>query len=194
MFRSVQFLCVLLVLGACSPRATILEPVPDAPQAHIETIFVATTRVFDGRDDTLGRSETPSFARYQINVPPNRSPGEIPYPGRSEAPNTDDHFLVADARTDLTTSEFRSAIRSNLRSDNQLTDDIILYVHGYNNTFADGLFRMAQMRRDLKIPGTPVHYAWPSAGHPLGWQDLALPPILKHQHPVTHPKDFRQVT
>ncbi len=45
----------------------------------------------------------------------------------------------------------------------------MVFVHGFNNTFADGLHRTAQIRHDFEIPGVAVHYAWPSAGNALGY-------------------------
>jgi esterase/lipase superfamily enzyme len=42
-------------------------------------------------------------------------------------------------------------------------------VHGFNNTMGDGVYRTAQMMRDLSITGVVVHYSWPSIGDPLGY-------------------------
>lgn len=50
-------------------------------------------------------------------------------------------------------------------------------MHGFNNTFAEGTYRIAQMAHDLDLPGTVVHYSWPSAAEPLGYaydRDSAL--------------------
>jgi esterase/lipase superfamily enzyme len=47
--------------------------------------------------------------------------------------------------------------------------DVLLYIHGYNNTFADGVLRTAQMAEDFGFKGVPVHYSWPSAGNALAY-------------------------
>lgn len=167
----------LFVVGACTPRASLLDPVTDAPTSQMETVFVGTTRALSETAEPLERSPGISLNQYRINVPSNREEGVIPYPGRSEDPDPDLHFLLTDAQTDIPGSRFRNAVTSALRNTPNARDTLVLYVHGYNNTFADGLFRTAQMRRDLKIPGIAVHYAWPSAGHPLGYaydRDSAL--------------------
>ena len=55
--------------------------------------------------------------------------------------------------------------------------EVLLFVHGYNNNFAEGVYRVAQFSHDLEIPGAVVHYAWPSAAKPLGYvydRDSAL--------------------
>ncbi len=46
---------------------------------------------------------------------------------------------------------------------------VALFVHGYNNTFAEGMYRFAQMVHDTGMPEVAVHYSWPSAGNPLGY-------------------------
>ena len=44
--------------------------------------------------------------------------------------------------------------------------EIFIFVHGYNNNFADSIFRNAQIVYDYKVPSVALHYAWPSAGSP----------------------------
>jgi len=43
--------------------------------------------------------------------------------------------------------------------------DVYLYVHGYNNTFEDAAFALAELWHFLGREGLPVVYTWP-AGHP----------------------------
>ncbi len=175
--RPILVVLSFLVVAACAPRAALLDPFDSAPAAQVEPIFVATTRVFDGRDDTLDRSPELQFARYDVNVPPDRDAGVIAYPGRTETPDPTRHFLLTQQIDAPDEAAFGRMIRQHGQQRPANQRDVVLYVHGYNNTFADGLFRMAQMRRDLDLAGTPVHYAWPSAGHPLGYaydRDSAL--------------------
>jgi esterase/lipase superfamily enzyme len=42
-------------------------------------------------------------------------------------------------------------------------------VHGYNNSFSDGVFRAAQLAHDFELRGIALHYSWPSIAHPLGY-------------------------
>jgi esterase/lipase superfamily enzyme len=39
-----------------------------------------------------------------------------------------------------------------------------IFIHGYNVTFKDAARRTAQIAYDLKFPGVPVFYSWPSRG------------------------------
>jgi len=47
--------------------------------------------------------------------------------------------------------------------------DVLVYVHGYLNSFRDALFRAAQLKHDLEFPGLAVAYSWPSQGTAAGY-------------------------
>ena len=40
---------------------------------------------------------------------------------------------------------------------------IMVFVHGFNTNFAEGVYRQAQMMHDFGTPAIGVHYSWPSA-------------------------------
>jgi esterase/lipase superfamily enzyme len=70
--------------------------------------------------------------------------------------------------------DFRADLQRNLAANGY---EAVIFVHGYNNNFAEGVYRVAQFSHDLEIPGAVVHYAWPSAAKPLGYvydRDSAL--------------------
>lgn len=44
-------------------------------------------------------------------------------------------------------------------------NDAFVYIHGYNNTFAEAAERTAQLKYDLKFKGAAIMYSWPSYGN-----------------------------
>jgi esterase/lipase superfamily enzyme len=42
--------------------------------------------------------------------------------------------------------------------------DVLVYVHGFNNSFDDAILRAAQLTYDLQFPGKAVAFCWPSRG------------------------------
>jgi len=49
---------------------------------------------------------------------------------------------------------------------------LLVFVHGYDTSFADAALRTAQLAHDLEFPGLAFFYSWPSAGSALRyWQD-----------------------
>lgn len=44
------------------------------------------------------------------------------------------------------------------------SNDVFMFVHGYNSSFEDAARRTAQLAYDLDFDGTPMMYSWPSQG------------------------------
>ena len=64
---------------------------------------------------------------------------------------------------ELATEEFRRTLLQRL----ELTSrkEVVIYVHGYRNTFKDSAFSMAELWHFLGRIGVPIVYSWPS-GYP----------------------------
>lgn len=156
----------LMVLSSCAPRGTMYIVPADMAVGEVSSVFVGTTRAL-GPEGIYGsgRSEVMQFARYDVAIPPDRAPGAIKYPKRKKL----------DALTDfLTTAQVQYPTEAGFRGDlakalGRHENEAIIFVHGFNNTFTEGLYRIAQLHHDLKLPGVAVHYSWPSAAEPLGY-------------------------
>lgn len=149
---------------------------PEAAQiGTVREVFIGTTRGLDENGEYDGsRVEAVSFGRYDISIPPNRQPGEIKWPRRSGKIDSKTQFLTTYAARYPSDADFRSALSKDLRVHG---GEAVIFVHGFNNTFSEGLYRIAQMAHDLDLPGSVVHYSWPSAAQPLGYvydRDSAL--------------------
>jgi esterase/lipase superfamily enzyme len=163
----VRKLLMVLVLAGCAARGDFVRA-PDGMQGGTpEAIFVGTTRALDGESYGFGRSGEPSFLRYDIGIPSEREPGELNWPPRSRKPDAKRDFLVLGQRLFSSPEAFSAGLRDAMRVRGQT--DAVVYVHGFNNTMAEGVYRVAQMHHDLEVPGVAVHYAWPSRGSALGY-------------------------
>ncbi|WP_223634625.1 alpha/beta hydrolase [Rhodobacter sp. TJ_12] len=172
--RKIFFALVLLV-ASCAPRGE-LAFIAQAP-GDLLPVFVGSTRGLDpetGAEFGYERSETLQLARFDVSVPPQRAAGDLRYPlkGRRIDPLTD--FAIAGVQDYPTTAGFRADLRHSLA---QSHGDAVVFVHGFNTNFAEGLYRLAQLGEDFDLPDTMVHYSWPSRGHVLGYaydRDSAL--------------------
>ena len=52
---------------------------------------------------------------------------------------------------------------------NQPGDEVAIFVHGYNNTPSEALYRFAQIGHDFEITTPRVLFSWPSAGATTGY-------------------------
>jgi esterase/lipase superfamily enzyme len=172
--RILPFLAVLFVLS-CAPRGDFTAAT-DAPGTALpEAIFVGTSRKDDNGSFTRDRAEKASFLRYDISIPTERELGEVNWPPRTRKPDLDKDFLTLNETRFATGNDFRAALREAMAKRGQ--KNAVLYVHGFNNTMAEGVYRVAQLHHDLQVPGVAIHYAWPSRGSALGYvydRDSAL--------------------
>ena len=89
----------------------------------------------------------------------------------------EEDFVVTQADQFRDATAFRAGLRAAVAAQPAEAREVMVFVHGFNNTFADGLYRTAQIRHDFEIPGVAVHYSWPSLSLPFGYaydRDSAL--------------------
>ena len=158
---------MVLLLAGCAARGEFTKAPAGLAGGTPETIFVGTTRAKDGDAYAFGRSGEPGFLRYDIAIPPEREPGEVNWPPKTRKPDAKRDFLTLDQQSFATADDFSDALRAAMKLRGQ--NDAVVYVHGFNNTMAEGVYRVAQMHHDLEVPGVAVHYAWASRGSALGY-------------------------
>ncbi len=165
--QKVFFVLTALILGACTARGPLLDVPPGTPPGESVEIFVATNRSDFLHKAERGRSETTRHFRYEIRVPTGHVPGTLNLPGWRADP--DRHFLTESAVEFPTEADFSRSIKTHLSQRPVGDQTIFVYIHGFNNSFAEGLVRHAQLDHDLDSPGVSVHFSWPSAASPLGY-------------------------
>lgn len=163
--------CAALPLAGCAsrPDSAVLTPVAaSAPGATPVDIFVATSRARSepGRNlFTANRSPTLNFAQFTISIPPNHVAAAIEWP--SSLPADPKTSFATIGQTALDTKAFLADV--NRAAAANKSGDVLIFIHGYNTTFEEALFRLAQLRHDVGRPVVPVLFAWPSRGEVSGY-------------------------
>jgi esterase/lipase superfamily enzyme len=145
------------------------------PQAaslgFVTPIYVGTTRALDPESGIYGSgySETVNFARFDVSIPPDRAVGEITWPEQGSRPDPRTDFVTTRVQGLNGDGAFAGDLRRVVRGPDNPNREVVIFVHGFNTTFSEGLYRLAQLSRDLELPGTIVHYSWPSIANPLGY-------------------------
>jgi len=161
-------LVLTLLLAGCAPWGDLILAPEVGPGGETVEVYVATTRrILVDRDPAEFRAEHTAFLRRTVSVPPERAPGSVSPPSPPVDPATE--FFATDARQYPGAESFRRDLRTALRARPRTDREVVVYVHGFNNSFADGVLRIAQLSHDLGFPGVAVHYSWPSAANPLGY-------------------------
>ncbi|SIO49519.1 Esterase/lipase superfamily enzyme [Rhodovulum sp. ES.010] len=161
-------LACLVTLAGCAPRGVLhFVPAPD-PSAVTRSVFVGTTRVPEtGAGFSEDRAPELRFASYEVAIPADRAPGQISYPRGAPDPRED--FVTVAAQSYGAAPEFTAALRRALVDRPRGERAVVLYVHGFNTNFAEGLYRSAQLSHDFGIGGVTLHYSWPSLASPFGY-------------------------
>lgn len=156
-------LALAITLMACSGPERI-DLVQNAPNVGTERqIFVATTRQADGDIDFSSlRTSRLSYARYDVSIPPTHIEGQIEWPGKTPNPATD--FVTKNITPYPNAAAFGRALNRNPARN---TDTAIIFIHGYNTSFAEGTYRLAQVSHDMQDPNTVIHYSWPATENSL---------------------------
>lgn len=168
MRRILSFLAVCAFVTACADRTYAPVIKESLEIGTLQPLFVATSR---GRnesgylDDT--RTTNITYLKTQVSIPPNRDPGKVPVSFRNPDPKK--HFTIASERTFEGSGGFKKALRSEFSALPPSKRDLLVFVHGYFNSHADSIFRAAQVKEDLDLPGIQLVYGWPSAGTVLGY-------------------------
>lgn len=139
--------------------------------ARTHTVLIATTRARDDRPGTLfggERSSSLDFASASISVPPAHVKGHVEWPRQS--PGDPRSEFVANAAGYLEGEKaFIAALDRELMSHPPGKRRVIVFVHGYNTMFAEGLYRFAQIVDDAGSSSVPVHFSWASRGKLTGY-------------------------
>lgn len=184
----VRLLCSRVVLmagalfaGACNtmpgvgvePTATAASP-KRADYVEVE-VFYATDRARSGRPapkDFFGSGRgSLEYGTAGVSIPRRHQAGELESPVWWRFEFTEDpakHVVLLGLQT-ATADQFHEAIAA--RTAPVASRNVFVFVHGFNVTFEDAVRRTAQLAYDLKFPGPPVTYSWPSQGSlsPIGY-------------------------
>ena len=164
--RTAPALLVLMsLLAGCASRPEgVLVPVGNAasPGTTKVDLVVATTRrpsdkpgiLFSGERDKLV-----SLNEIVVSIPPekNRKAGEVQWP-KKLPPNPQTDFTTVSVTPLKTDVEMAGWVRPHLTKSRR----VMVFVHGFNNTFEDSVYRFAQIVHDSGADVAPVIFTWPS--------------------------------
>ncbi|MBP7002001.1 alpha/beta hydrolase [Amaricoccus sp.] len=157
--------------AGCAPRGaiTMASPPPglDGTIAHI--VVATSRREVEGQPIfTRARATPPTFATFDVWVPPEHALGSVTFPEK-QPPNFATDFVTLGARRLSGEAAFIRAVNDSLAANPQYEGRASLFVHGYNTNFAEGLYRHAQIYTDYGKRAAPVQFAWPSAASAKGY-------------------------
>lgn len=142
----------------------------------LQPVFFATNRKIVEGPLTLSaityeRSRELKYGLAVVSVPKSHTIGTV------ERPPTTLFWKIAEMRSgqELDEKDFRIQSlqplgRQELVEDlSSGEDSVLLFVHGYNVSFEDAIFKAAQIAFDANFTGSVLVFSWPAAGELLGY-------------------------
>ncbi|MGJ8584410.1 MAG: alpha/beta hydrolase [Marinosulfonomonas sp.] len=169
--RALMCLFFLGTLAACSPAPDLIGvdnpnvPVESVSQAKKHMVFLATTREASeavGAFYSAERAPELGLASVVVSVPPTHVVGELERP-KQLPPDPTKEFAVIDPTVYATEKAFVASVNRELAKRPRGQRNILVFVHGYNNTTSDAILRLGQFVEDTGFQGVPVLFDWASA-------------------------------
>ncbi len=162
--REILLLVFAFGLASCAggPENLFVPVSATAPGASSVDMLVATTRrpAADPGEMYSGERGSLSFANVVVSIPPDsaREAGEIQWPRTSPGNPATDFLTTKANRLDQKATRVWLDSHGSARNRHR----VLIFVHGYNNRYADAVFRIAQIIHDSDAEVTPILFTWPS--------------------------------
>lgn len=156
-------------VGCAGPRAvTGLGTVDNkgAQRSSLVPLLVATTR--ERAEDpeiaySRSRADALMFSSIDVRIPDTHRSGDVPT--SSAQPDPRRQFTAANYQVIPNADAFVREMNAQLMNRSEPQREVFIFVHGYNNNFAESLFRNAQIAHDYDVRSVPVHFSWASAAN-----------------------------
>lgn len=174
--------------------ATIDSPfIPTSDMKDVQPVYFATDRAHTGGPlQEASFTDTPAmdvtYGYVIVSIPKSHVLGNVERPQwswlkLSTPPESD----AKDFRIKMLNGLGRDAFVSQLKADK---DSVLLFIHGYNVSFSDAVFKAAQIAYDANFGGSVLVFSWPSAGSLLKYDkdresaEFAAPHLVQLFHLV----------
>jgi esterase/lipase superfamily enzyme len=139
------------------------------PQQNVVKVFFGTDRSYRPGNAVVsqfgsGRGTSILYGTAEVSIPPDHRLGNLESPSLLRlqfSPDPQKHVVLQKISV-LMADEYFRLLGESVQGAG--ANSALIFVHGYNVSFADAARRTAQMTYDLQFPGAPIFFSWPSAG------------------------------
>lgn len=159
---------LVLTLSGCANRAQhVLVPVSGSGGTPVDMLVMSTRErsAIPGEVYSGERARSWSLAHVVVSVPQlgARRTGEIQWPRRLPAdPAREFAVLSIDPAVSKDADRWLLSVAGRRRK-------VLIFVHGFNNSFEEALYRFAQIKIDSGTDAAPILFTWPSRGGPFAY-------------------------
>lgn len=155
------------------------QPSGDAGEVALKTVYFATDRQYRSRIDPVemfsgeraSRGKM-TYGKCEVSIPvAAHQKGVLESPLLRLLTDPTKHIVLRSAKV-MGKGSFFDELKEQLALGSKSSehgDDLLVFIHGFNVTFEEAARRTAQVAYDLRFPGVPAFYSWPSNGELLGY-------------------------
>jgi esterase/lipase superfamily enzyme len=158
-FAAATLAAALAASCAGRPGPETMRPVAVAAPAKTVSVLVATTRARSAGDASIFTSErapATNYQRYSVSIPPVHVEGKIEWPKQTPGDPKANFVVSESAPLDL------AGIRRAVSGTANPGGEVAVFVHGYNTSYEEAVFRAAQLNSDMRFSGKSIAFVWPS--------------------------------
>jgi esterase/lipase superfamily enzyme len=155
-----------------SAAGPYLPPPPPPPprraqEGAIVKVFYATDRgvsSLNPLDYGPRRGTGLTYGRFDVSVPKDHHLARLERPSILRFEFAEDrakHFVILERKKEDEEEFYREAAQA---VDVSAKKEAFVFIHGFNVTFEEAVYRTAQLAYDLEFPGAAILYSWPSNG------------------------------
>jgi esterase/lipase superfamily enzyme len=191
-------------MEAVTGSTGVFSPAQASPAAQARTVqmVVASTRKSNRDGGTGETAKAARFALTSVSIPPGHKPGVIERPSITSESRSR-HFVALGERK-IEPDAFQQELAAQLSGRVGASRDVLVFVHGFNVSYDEARFRLAQIVHDGGFTGVPVLFTWPSRSQILAYgsdkesatasrdplekmlQDVATTPGVGRVHILAH--------
>lgn len=164
----IMFVFILHLASGCAGNRAVtgLEsatPESKFPQTVVPLLVTTVREPTDEANIAYSgtRSTRLNFSEVDVRIPATHRPGSVDT--SSSRPEVTRHFTAFNYKPLQDSSAFVGELNRRIANSSVAKSEAFIFVHGYNNNFAESLFRNAQIVHDYQIGGVPIHFSWASA-------------------------------
>ena len=139
--------------------------------SHVYPVWYGTNRIpVDRQDERKGYTSEPEpdsithYGKCHVIIPKSHTYGSVSSPWYRRWIKESNINLSVKELMPLAEGDFLEDIRKTLLKEKLSDRSILVYIHGFNNSFEEAAIRAAQIGFDLKVSGITTFYSWPSHG------------------------------
>jgi esterase/lipase superfamily enzyme len=163
-----MWLLALLTLSACATHpSNVLKQVGGVGDAatYVDMLVVSTRApsAVPGQIYSGERAEDRSLVNVVVSIPQDRKAGTIQWPsGPVPDPRHEFTTVKLDPMSPNAVDAWFVRVAAKRRK-------VLIFIHGFNNTFEEAVFRFAQIAHDSGADAAPILFTWPSRGGPFSY-------------------------